>query len=64
MRLSAADYERVLAFLEQAHASEDPAPFVPELLDRLARVVECDHAAFFELDHPRRVLSERVTCSG
>jgi DNA-binding CsgD family transcriptional regulator len=63
MRLSAADYERVLTFLEQAHASEEPAPFVPELLDRLATVVRCDHAAFFEVDHPRRVLSERVTCS-
>jgi DNA-binding CsgD family transcriptional regulator len=63
MRLSAADYERVLSFLEHVHASEEPAPFVPELLDRLARLVDCDHAAFFELDHPRRVLSERVTCS-
>jgi DNA-binding CsgD family transcriptional regulator len=63
MRLSAADYERVLRFLEDAHASEQPAPFPPELLDRLSRLLDCDHAAFFEVDHPRRVLSERVTCS-
>jgi len=63
MRLSAAYYERVLSFLEHAHAGEGPAPFVPELLDRLAVVVQCDHAAFFEVDTPRRVLSERVTCT-
>src|SRR5215475_11814663 len=63
MRLSAADYERVLTFLERAHASEGTAPFVPELLDDLATVVQCDSAAYFEVDQPRRVLSERVTCS-
>jgi DNA-binding CsgD family transcriptional regulator len=62
-RLSAADFGAVLSFLEHAHASEGPAPIVPGLLDELARVVRCDHAAFFELDHPRRVLSERVVSS-
>ncbi len=62
-RLSAADLEAVLSFLEHAHASEGPAPIVPDLLDELARVVRCDHAAFFEVDNPRRVLSERVVCS-
>jgi DNA-binding CsgD family transcriptional regulator len=62
-RLSAAEYERVLSFLEQAHVHEGPAPFVPELLERLARVVDCESAAFFEVDTPRRVLRERITCS-
>jgi DNA-binding CsgD family transcriptional regulator len=63
-RLSASDYESVLAFLEQAHATEGQAPFGTGLLDRLAELVRCDHTAFFELDHDRRVLSERVTSSG
>jgi DNA-binding CsgD family transcriptional regulator len=59
-RLSAADYEAVLAFLEQAQESEEPAPFVPALLQQLASVLRCDSAGFFEVDNPRRVLSERV----
>lgn len=62
-RLAVSDFESVLSFLEEAHAVEGPTPFVPEVLDRFARVVGCQSAAFFEVDNPRRVLSERLTCS-
>jgi hypothetical protein len=62
-RLSASDLTAVLSFLEEAQAVEGPAPFTPELLDRLARVTRCEDAAFFEVDHPKRTLDERVTCS-
>ena len=59
-RLSAADLEAALDFLEEAHEVEGPAPFTPELLDRLAELTHCEEAAYFEVDHPRRVLSERI----
>jgi len=62
-RLSASDLEGVLSFLEEAHAIEEPNPFVPELLDRLALLLHCGGAGFFEVDQPRRVLYERVVCS-
>lgn len=61
-RLSATDFERVLSFLEQAHANESPAP-LPELLDPLAQLVNCSHAGFFEVDQERHVLSERRVSS-
>jgi DNA-binding CsgD family transcriptional regulator len=60
-RLSAADLEAALDFLEEAHDVEGPAPFTPELLDRLAELTHCEEAAYFEVDHPRRILSERIT---
>lgn len=62
-RLSATDFERVLSFLEQAHANESLAP-LPGLLDPLARLVNCSHAGFFEVDQERHVLSERQVSSG
>jgi DNA-binding CsgD family transcriptional regulator len=60
-RLGAADLEATLAFLEEAHAVEGPAPFTPQLLDRLAELTRCEEAAYFEVDHQRRILSERIT---
>ena len=50
----------MLSFVEHAHASEAPAPLAQELLERLARLVQCESAAFFEVDQERHVLSERV----
>jgi hypothetical protein len=35
-------------------------PFTPELLDRFAELVHCEEAAYFEVDHPKRILSERI----
>jgi hypothetical protein len=63
-RLSASDLESVLSFAEQAQADERPMPFTPELLDRLATLVGCEQAAFFEVDHPERMLHERITSYG
>ena len=56
----AADLEAVLWFLEEAHTVEGPRPFTPELLDRFAELLRCEEAAYFEVDHPRRILSERI----
>jgi DNA-binding CsgD family transcriptional regulator len=60
-QLRTTDLEAALSFLEEAHAIEGPAPFTPGLLGRLAELVGCEEAAFFEVDHPRRILSERMT---
>jgi DNA-binding CsgD family transcriptional regulator len=60
-RLSAADLEAALDFLEEAQVVDGPLPFTPQLLDRLAELTHCEEAAYFEVDHPRRILSERVT---
>jgi len=59
-RLIAADLEGVLSFLEEAQTVEGPAPFTPELLDHFAKLLCCEEAAYFEVDHPRRILSERI----
>ena len=63
MRLSAGDLQAALDFLEEAHEVERTAMFTPELLDRLADLVHCETAFFFEVDQPNRVLSERVGSS-
>lgn len=63
MRLSAGDLQAALDFLEEAHEVEGPATFTPDLLERLADVVHCETAFFFEVDQPNRVLSERVGSS-
>jgi DNA-binding CsgD family transcriptional regulator len=60
-QLRTTDLEAALSFLEEAHTNEGPAPFTPELLGGLAKLVGGDEAAFFEVDHPRRILSERIT---
>ena len=60
-QLRTTDLEAALSFLEEAHAIEGPAPFTPELLGQLAKLVGCEEAAFFEVDQPRRILSERIT---
>ena len=49
-RLRAADLEAVLSFLEEAQMVDGPAPFTPELLDRLIEVVGCEYASFSEVD--------------
>src|SRR5216117_645411 len=60
-QLRTTDLEAALSFLEEAHAIEGPGPFTPELLGQLAKLVGCEEAAFFEVDQPRRILSERIT---
>jgi DNA-binding CsgD family transcriptional regulator len=57
------DLRGVLAFLEDAQSVEAPAPFTPELLDRLAELVRCEEATFFEDDYTKRILHERITRS-
>ena len=61
MALGVRDLRRVLAFLEDAQSVDEPAPFTPELLDGLAELVGCEEATFFENDHARRVMHERIT---
>ena len=61
MRLSAQDLHAALEFLEEAQAVEAPTSFTPRLLDRLAELTNCEEAAYFEVDHPQRTLSKRVT---
>jgi DNA-binding CsgD family transcriptional regulator len=60
-QLRTTDFKAALSFLEEAHAIEGPVPFTPELLGRLAKLVGGEEAAFFEVDHQRRILSERIT---
>lgn len=62
-RLDARDLEALLRFGAEAHDAELPARFTPALLARFASIVGCDGAAFFEVDHPTRIVSERVTTS-
>ena len=59
-RLGVTELKGVLSFLEEAQTVEGPVPFTPELLDRFAELVYCEEAAFFEVDHPKRILSERI----
>jgi DNA-binding CsgD family transcriptional regulator len=61
MRLCGRDLQAALDFLEEAQVVEGPAAFTPELLDRLADLVHCEEAAYFEVDHPRHILSLRMT---
>jgi DNA-binding CsgD family transcriptional regulator len=53
--LRAADLEAVLSFLEEAQMVDGPAPFTPELLDRLIEIVGCEYASFSEVDDSLRV---------
>ena len=62
-RLTAADLEGVLSFVEEAHTVDGRVPFTPELMDSFANLVGCEQAAYFEVDHPKRILSERITGS-
>jgi DNA-binding CsgD family transcriptional regulator len=61
--LGTKDLRGVLAFLEDAQSVDAPTPFTPELLDRFAELVGCEEATFFENDHARRVMHERITRS-
>ena len=63
MRLDRRDYEAVLSFLEEAHAVEEPAPFTPHLLDRLASVAHCELATFFEFAPGTNLITVYVPCS-
>ena len=62
-RLRAADLEAVLSFLEEAQTVDGPAPFTPELLDRLIEIVGCEYASFNEVDDPMRVVHCYVASS-
>jgi DNA-binding CsgD family transcriptional regulator len=61
MRLCGGDLQAALEFLEEAQVVAGPAPFTPQLLDRLAELTRCEEAAYFEVDHPRHILSLRMT---
>jgi DNA-binding CsgD family transcriptional regulator len=63
LRLDRRDYEAVLSFLEEAHAVEEPAPFTPHLLDRLASLAHCELATFFELAPGTNHITGYVPCS-
>ncbi len=63
MRLDRRDYEAVLSFLEEAHAVEEPAPFTPHLLDRLASLAHCELATFFEFAPGTNLITVYVPCS-
>jgi DNA-binding CsgD family transcriptional regulator len=60
-QLRTTDLEAALSLLKEAHAIEGPAPFTPEVLGSLARLIGCEEAVFFEADHSRRILSEKIT---
>jgi DNA-binding CsgD family transcriptional regulator len=62
-RLTAADLEAVLSFLEDAQTLDGPTPFTAELLDRLAEIVGSTLASYIEVDGPRRVIHGCVLCS-
>jgi DNA-binding CsgD family transcriptional regulator len=62
-RLDRRDYEAVLSFLEEAHAVEEPAPFTPHLLDRLASLAHCELATFFEFAPGTNLITVYVPCS-
>jgi DNA-binding CsgD family transcriptional regulator len=62
-RLRAADLEAILSFLEEAQTVDGPAPFTPELLDRLIEIVGCEYASFSEVDEPMRVERRYVASS-
>jgi RNA polymerase sigma factor (sigma-70 family) len=62
-RLGIGDYDAVLAFLEEAHALDGPAPFTPELLDRLAHIADCEMASFYEIDYGRRIFLRYIPCA-
>jgi DNA-binding CsgD family transcriptional regulator len=62
-RLRAADLEAVLSFLEEAQTVDGPAPFTPELLDRLIEIVGGEYASFSEVDYAMRVERRYVRSS-
>ena len=62
-RLGIADYEAVLSFLEEAQTLDGLAPITPELLDRLAKLADCEWASFFEIDHSRRIQTGYIPCA-
>ncbi len=62
-QLDRRDYEAVLSFLAEAHAVEEPEPFTPHLLDRLASLAHCELATFFEYAPGTNVITVYVPCS-
>jgi DNA-binding CsgD family transcriptional regulator len=62
-RLDRRDYEAVLSFLDEANAVEEPTPFTPALLDRLASLARCEFATFFEYVLGTNIIDVYVPCS-
>jgi DNA-binding CsgD family transcriptional regulator len=62
-RLYGRDYQAVLSFLDEANAVEEPAPFTPELLDRLASLARCEFATFFESVPGTNAIAVYVPCT-
>ena len=58
-----ADAKTLLTFVADAQASEGRVPFTTELLDRLAAVMQCHFATYYELDLLSRVVIDYVPCS-
>src|SRR5215218_6179757 len=61
--LSRTDAEKLLALGGDARAADGPDPFTTDLLDRLAAVVECEFATYYQHDLSDLVPSVYVACS-
>ena len=59
-RLSRADLQEVLAFLELAYTASSEDPFPPEVLESLSFLVPCDEVSFTELDRARKTVIRGV----
>lgn len=53
----------MIAFLGDAQSIQGPAPFTRELLDRMARIVDCEYATYNEFDLARRTVISYIPCS-
>ncbi|WP_411277768.1 response regulator transcription factor [Gaiella sp.] len=62
-QLARSDYEAVLSFLAEAHAVEEPEPFTPHLLDRLASLTHSEAATFFEYAPETHIIDVYVPSS-
>jgi DNA-binding CsgD family transcriptional regulator len=58
------DLQAALDFLREAEAVNGPAPFPPELLERLRRLVPCDLVNYCELDRVQQRLISNTTSTG
>jgi DNA-binding CsgD family transcriptional regulator len=63
--LRKADFERLLAFVGDAHTVGGPEPFTTELLDRLAQAMQSEFATYLEFDveSPTAHPAVTVVCS-
>jgi len=62
-RVPAADAQRLLGFVGDAHTLDGPEPFTTELLDRLGDVMRCEFATYYRLDVHDGTTAGYVACS-